>query len=246
MLGIQEDPPAPDVPAVPCRLTEIGNRCFPQALSNLVTLKSLAQIPAHQKRDGEFDACPAVVGIERQRPGEASDRFVETTEIAQAEGQIEEALAEIPLDRDRVIVMLHRLLEAAGGTQRIAEIRMQGGILGIGRKRQTVVGDRGVELSRQSQRHAEIVVQFGMVGARGEQAQVSGNRLVEPSRAMRLGGEAKLLDEAVGLGAEQGNRHAGGCRFRLRRMNDRPVGHVQCLSCSAHVDVAPTYISCRR
>ena len=198
---------------------EFRRRRLGQPLARFVGGEALLQLAAHQQRDGKLDAGAPVVGIERQRAAEAADRLVEAAEVAQAERQIEEALGIVAVERDRLEVMLHRLVEAIGGAQRIAEIGMQRRIVGVGRQRQPVMGDRRVELADQPQRHAEIVVQLGMIGPHRQQPQVGSDRLVEPARAMRLRGQPQLLDEAVGVAAEQRRRLGEACGFRPRGMN---------------------------
>jgi hypothetical protein len=149
----------------------------------LVGGEAVREIAAHQQRDRKLGAGAAVVGIEGERAGQASDRFVEPSEIAQAERQIEEALAIVAIERDRLEVMLHRLVEPVGRTQRIAEIGMQRGIAGIGRERQAMVRDRGLELADQPQRHAEVVVQLGVIGPNCQKAEIRRDRLVEPEES---------------------------------------------------------------
>jgi hypothetical protein len=210
LLGIEQDALAGDRPAVPRRLGEIGCRRFGQALARFIGGEARRQLAAHQERNGELDPGAPIVGMERQRAAEAADGFVEPAEIAQAECEVEEALGIVAVERDRLEVMFHRLVEPVGGAQRIAEIGMQRGIVGIGRERQPVMRHRCLELADQPQRDAEIVVQFGVIGTNAEQAQVGRDRLVEPAGAMGLGGQSQLLDETVGVIAEQRRRRDRG------------------------------------
>jgi hypothetical protein len=132
--------------------------------------------------------------------------------ISQAERQIEEALAVVTVERDRMEVVLHRLVEPVGGAQRVAEVGMQRRIVGLGRQRQAMMRHRGFELARESERHAEIVVQLGVIGPHGQELQVRGDRLFEAAGAMGLRGQAELLDECV-IATEQRRRHSRGPRF---------------------------------
>jgi hypothetical protein len=68
------------------------------------------------------------------------------------------------------------------------------------------MADRRFELAGESERYAEIVVQLGMIGPHGKQPQIRGDRLVEPPGTMRLGRQSQLLNEGIGVTAEQRRR----------------------------------------
>ena len=230
LLGIEQDAPAGQRTAIPGRLREVRRRRLGQPLARLVIREALGQFAAHQQRDRQFEARPAIVGIERQRPAEAAHRLVEAAEVAQAKRQVEEAFAVISVQRDRMEVMLHRLVEAIDGPKGIAEVGMQRRIAGLGRQRQAVMADRGFELARQPQRHAEIIVQFGVIGPHRQQLHVGADGLVEAAGAMGLGREPELLDEGVVV-AEQWRRRRRrrSLRFGTERIKRRRVVHPSSL-----------------